>query len=272
MHAYERDHPGRPWVSPLPGPAEVTGDDMVRAMDEVGVDGAILVSPWAMYRDDPSYAREVQRAHPGRFALVTPLDPKRADVADRVRAWAEVPGAVGVRLMMWQENAANAELPGTAAVCRAAAECGLPVCVFCWDALHVIDRLAAEHPNTQFLLDHLGTTQPFAPPPPVDPFAALGSVLALARHPNLAIKVSGTCTLSREPFPFRDLRGPLERVFEAFGLDRCLWGTDWTRATALVTYADATEAFRARDWLSDADRRALMGESAAALYRWEPGA
>ena len=48
VHAYERDRPGRPWAAVLHGPAEVTGDDMVKAMDAVGVDGALLVSPYTM--------------------------------------------------------------------------------------------------------------------------------------------------------------------------------------------------------------------------------
>ena len=39
VHAYERDHPGRPWAAVLHGPPEVTGDEMVAAMDAVGVDG-----------------------------------------------------------------------------------------------------------------------------------------------------------------------------------------------------------------------------------------
>jgi predicted TIM-barrel fold metal-dependent hydrolase len=43
VHAYEHNHPGRPWVGTLTGPAEVTGDQMVAAMDAVGVNGAILV-------------------------------------------------------------------------------------------------------------------------------------------------------------------------------------------------------------------------------------
>jgi len=29
---------------------------------------------------------------------------------------------------------------------------------------------------------------------------------------------------------------PLARVFEAWGFDRYLWGTDWTRAFAVVNY------------------------------------
>ena len=64
FHAYERNHPGRPWLGFLHGPAEVTGDDMVAAMDDVGVDGALLVSPFAVYRHDASYAFEVYAKHP----------------------------------------------------------------------------------------------------------------------------------------------------------------------------------------------------------------
>jgi predicted TIM-barrel fold metal-dependent hydrolase len=73
VHAYERDRPERPWRGFLQGPAEVTGDDMVAAMDAVGVDGALLVSPFTMYRYDASYALEVYAKHPGRFGLIKPL-------------------------------------------------------------------------------------------------------------------------------------------------------------------------------------------------------
>ena len=54
MHAYERNYPGRPWHGVLAGPPEVTGDQMVAEMDAAGVDGAILVSAFTMYRYDPS--------------------------------------------------------------------------------------------------------------------------------------------------------------------------------------------------------------------------
>ncbi len=63
VHAYERNHPGRPWVGHLQGPASATGDEMVAAMDAVGVDGALLVSPYSLYRYDASYVLEVGAAH-----------------------------------------------------------------------------------------------------------------------------------------------------------------------------------------------------------------
>src|ERR1700710_1109165 len=100
VHAYERNHAGRPWVGHIPGPDEVTGKQMVAAMDDVGVDGAIFVSPWSVYHDDTSFAAEVFTTYPDRFRLVAPIDPHRAGVAERVAEWEATPGAVGVRLLM----------------------------------------------------------------------------------------------------------------------------------------------------------------------------
>ena len=48
------------------------------------------------------------------------------------------------------------------------------------------------------------------------------------------------------------------RIFDAYGLDRCLWGTDWTRAVALLTYAEGVEAFRVTDRLTDSERATLF--------------
>jgi predicted TIM-barrel fold metal-dependent hydrolase len=167
VHAYERNHPGRPWLGTLQGPAEVTGDQMVAAMDAVGVDGAVLVSPFSMYGYDASYALEVYAAHPGRFGLVKPVDPNDPGVTETVADWAATKGTVGIRVM-------------------------------------------------------------------------------------------------------KDLWDPLFRIFDAFGFNRCLWGTDWTRAVGLLTYQQGVEAFRVTDRRSDSDRAALMGETLTRVYHWSP--
>ena len=74
VHAYERNSPSRPWVGFLHGPDSVTGDEMVAAMDAVGVDGALLVSPFALYAFDGSYALDVYAKYPTRFGLIKPVD------------------------------------------------------------------------------------------------------------------------------------------------------------------------------------------------------
>jgi L-fuconolactonase len=270
VHAYERDHAGRPWNAVLAGPPEVTGDQMVAAMDAVGVDGAILVSPTSLYRYDASYAIDVRNTYPGRFALVKPVDPSDPAVEETIAAWAATPGTVGIRIMLNTYASPDPADPGLNRVLAAAARHALPINVLAWGRLDLARALASRNPDTQLVIDHLGLQQPFAPPAPPEPFADLPSVLALAAQPNVAIKISGACTLSHEPFPYGDIWEPLGRIFDAFGLDRCLWGTDWTRAVALLTYEQGVEAFRVTDRLSDSDRATLMGGTLTRIYKWEP--
>jgi len=270
VHAYERNHPGRPWVGTLHGPAEVTGDQMVAAMDAVGVDGAVLVSPFSMYRYDASYALEVFAAHPTRFRLVKPVDPTDPAVVDTIADWASTNGTVGIRIFLRDTVSTD---PADPAINRVLAEAGrhsLPVNLACTGRLEQAGQLAARNPGTQLVIDHLGLQQPFEPPPPPKPFADLPKVLALAARDNIAIKISGACTLSHEAFPYKDIWDPLGRIFDAFGLDRCMWGTDWTRAVALLTYEQGVEAFRVTDRLSDSDRAVLMGETLQRIYNWSP--
>jgi predicted TIM-barrel fold metal-dependent hydrolase len=271
VHVYERDHPGRPWIGKLHGPPEVTGDDMVKAMDAVGVDGAIIVSIYAMYRFDASYAVSVRRAHPTRFALVKPVDTRDPGVEEAIADWARTDGAVGIRIMMNDDVPNDPADPGVGRVLAAAGRAGLPVNLLCWGRLEQVAGLAARHPGTRLVIDHLGLQQPFEPPVPAEPFAALPQLLALAAHDNVAVKISGAGTLSHKGYPYPDIWDPLARIYDAFGFDRCMWGTDWTRATAFLTYAQGVDAFRLTDRLNETERAALMGGTVERVYGWAPG-
>ena len=268
VHAYERNHAGRPWVGTLYGPAEVTGDQMVAAMDEVGVDGAVLVSPFSMYRYDASYAVEVFAKHPIRFRLVKPVDPTDPRVVDTVTDWASTKGTVGIRIFLRDAVSTDPADPAINRVLATAAQHSLPVNVACTGRLDQARHLAARNPNTRMVIDHLGLPQPHEPPPPAEPFADLPKLLAMAAHDNVAVKISGACTLAHEPFPYKDIWDPLARIFDAFGFGRCMWGTDWTRAVALLTYKEGVDAFRVTDRLSASDRATLMGDTLARIYNW----
>ena len=270
VHAYERDHPGRPWVGTLTGPKAVNGDAMVGAMDAVGVDGALLVSPFSMYRYDASYAIEVHKAHPGRFGLIKPVDPTDPAVAETIADWKATPGAVGVRIMMRDPMSTDPADPGINRVLAAGAKHGLPVNILAWGRMEQAAHLAARNPSTQIVIDHLGLPQPHEPPAPADAWDALPLVLAMAKQPNIALKITGACTLSHRPFPYPDIWDRLARIFDAFGFDRCLWGTDWTRASDVLTYGQGVEAFKVTDRLSGSDRAMLMGGALERIYQWAP--
>jgi len=150
FHAYERDRPGRPWAAVLHGPAEVTGDDMVKAMDSVGVDGALLVSPYTMYRYDASYALDVRAAHPDRFAVIKPVDPNDPKVADTIAQWADTEGT---RRHSHHDDPGRVDRRGRSRhrprCWRAAARHSFPVNLLCWGRLDQVGQMAARPPRDE---------------------------------------------------------------------------------------------------------------------------
>ncbi len=271
VHAYEANTPKRPWHKPNSDwPAHVTGDEMVAAMDKVGVDGAINVSANSLYQYDASYAMEIQRKHPGRFAIVKPVNPDDPAVDDIVADWKKTPGAVAIRVMFALQNAGELNTAGIDRILRAAARHDLPVNLQCGNHIDLGTKFIDAHPQTRFVIDHLGSYQPRTKPAPANVWDNIPKVVELARRPNAAIKVSGVCTMSRDEFPYPDIWDPLARVFDAWGFERCLWGTDWTRTYSLVSYEQGVKPFRLTDRLSDSERAMLMGGACAKVYGWSP--
>src|SRR5204862_294087 len=177
VHAYEANTPKRPWHTVPNWPPHVTGDEMVAAMDKVGVDGAIFISAFSMYRYDASYAVEVQKAHPGRLAIVKPVDPDNPAVADVIADWKKTPGTVGIRIMMTKEAKREPTDPGLDRILREAVRHDFPVNVLCWGNLDAGTALIDRHPDTRFIIDHLALMQPRTPPAPPQPWADLPKAL-----------------------------------------------------------------------------------------------
>jgi L-fuconolactonase len=189
-------------------------------------------------------------------------------VTEMIADWAATKGTVAIRIMMRDNVSTDPTDPGLNRVLAAAAQHSLPVNLLAYGRLDQVAQLATRNPNTMLVIDHVGLRQPFEPPAPANPFADLPNLLALASHDNIVVKITGACTLSHQPFPYPDIWAPLGRIFDAFGFDRCMWGTDWTRAVGLLTYEQGVESFRVTDSLSDSDRAALMGDTLPRVYNW----
>src|SRR5437899_11631127 len=89
------------------------------------------------------------------------------------------------------------------------------------------------HPRLTFILDHMARPRGLKDDAA---FADLDDLLALARHSNVAVKVSSIPSYATESYPFRGLDRYLQRIHEAFGARRMLLGTDYTRLP--VPYRD----------------------------------
>src|SRR5690348_9260267 len=152
VHAYEANTPKRPWHSVRNWPPSATGNETVALMDKLGIDGAISISAFSLYRYDASYAVEVQRQHPGRFAIVKPFDPDDPAVANVVADWKKTPGAVGIRILLPKEAGREPNDPGLERILRAAARHDFPVNILCWGNLDTGAALMDRYPDTRFII------------------------------------------------------------------------------------------------------------------------
>ena len=99
-------------------------------------------------------------------------------------------------------------------------------------------------------------------------FRGLDNVLALARRPNVAVKVSSLPNFSTQAYPYRNLHPFIRRVYDAFGAKRMFWGSDLTRLSG--TYRECVTLFTEEiPWLSQDDLSWIMGRAVRDWIGWK---
>ena len=98
---------------------------------------------------------------------------------------------------------------------------------------------------------------------------AIAACAALAKYPNVSVKLSSVPLISREDYPFRDTIPHIRRLFDAYGPQRCHWGTDVTNSLARATYPQRVTQFTEElAFLSEEDKDWIMGRSILARLKW----
>jgi L-fuconolactonase len=129
-------------------------------------------------------------------------------------------------------------------------------------------RVVAERlPELTLVVDHLA--KPRIREGAMEPWA--GDLAALARHPNVACKVSGLVTEADwTAWTPAQLVPYVAHAAEVFGPERLLFGSDWPVCLLAAGYAEvvaaASEALD-RAGLGPAEREAVFGANAHRLYR-----
>jgi predicted TIM-barrel fold metal-dependent hydrolase len=267
LHLWKADSPDYPWppgVKPqLPEPFTI--ERALPMMDEAGVDRAIVVPP--SWSDLNTYALEAARRHPGRFAVMGRIPLANPKSAALLPKWNSSPGMLGVRVTFLGKAAAWLD-DGTANWFWPAAEkAGLPVMFLAFGMVNKFEPIAARHPGLTLIIDHLGVNTAIAKAGRTA--EVIGHAVALAKYPNVSIKMSNLVNSSLEPYPFRDLTPHLQRVFDAFGPQRCHWGTDLTAGFARATWGQRVTHFTEElKFLSESDKDWVMGRSIRERLKW----
>jgi predicted TIM-barrel fold metal-dependent hydrolase len=269
VHLWKAESPDWPWV---PGrkpqlPEPFTIEKLVAMMDEAGVDRAVIVPPsWPGDRND--YAIEAAKRYPTRFGIMGRIPVEKPQSASLLANWREQPGMLGVRLTFHRAQAALLEKGSADWFWPAAEQAGLPVMFLAPGNSSRFAPIAERHPGLQLIIDHMNLTVEIAQERKIKP--AIDEVVALAKFPNISVKVSSTPTYSLESYPWRDMTEHIKRCFDAFGPQRCYWGTDITNAFNKSTYRQRITHFTQElKFLSEKDKEWVMGRAILERLKWK---
>lgn len=260
--------PTAPSFTALPD-EPATAEELLADMDANGVDYAVLVqTSWSTW--DNGYVADSAAKYQRRFVahgLVDPLAPDNAEIA---RYWMKERGVVGFRFHPeYYDDVEILTRPENAALWEALSELGAIVQVHNRPRnAHQLDAVAGRYREITWLIDHLMYPElSWAPR-----YQEYQPVLALARHPNVFMKISDVHSRSKQRFPYTDMHPVIKAVVNVFGVERCLWGTGYPghhRAKhGWPTLADELRLIReGLPFLSESDKDKILGENAARIWQ-----
>ncbi len=268
VHLWKAESPDWRWVPGMKPqlPEPITMERLLPLTDEAGVDRVIVVPPsWPGDRND--YALEAARRYPDRFHVMGRIPLQKPESAALIPTWKQQPGMLGVRLLFvgafapWlTDSTADWFWP-------AAEKAEVPIMFFAPGQVSLFGPIAERHPQLTLIIDHMGLTPAMAKDNTLK--AAVDQAVALAKYPNVSVKLSGSPGVSQEPYPFRDMTVHLQRVLNAYGPQRCYWGTDMTNSFAKATYRQRVTHFTEElSFLSESDKDWVMGRAILARLNW----
>ena len=267
VHIWGANTPERPWLpGGKPHRSEPLGkDELLAEMEASGVDRVVIVPPsWEGERND--LALEAAQSHPDRFAIMGRINPQAQSLRGTLASFHKLPGMLGLRFTFTKSLQALLVQGGMNWVWAEAEKASLPVYVLVSHALvPLIDAVAERHPELKIAMDHLATT-----PGEKDKeaFREFDKLLAIAKRPNVAAKLSGLPTRSTEAYPYRNLHPYIRQAYDAFGPERLFWGTDLSHSP-LSYRQNITMYTEEIPWLTTGDKEWIMGKGVCQWLNWK---
>jgi predicted TIM-barrel fold metal-dependent hydrolase len=229
------------------------------AIDSVRVDKAVV------FANQPFMDAAVRR-YPDLFTGVGVLDHMAEDLEEQMATYRQRPGMLGCRTLPTNYGQTRQD-PATALRLNdtflsdgfdrywaLAEKYDVPMFFSAHDFANALKVVAERHPDLTIIVDHFGITQSLRTDIQGDRFQALPGLLELARYPKVFVKCCGTPLVSREAYPYNDIWPAFHQILKAFGPERCMWASDYTRMRWGLPDDPAKPGLRPRsDWKSYAD-------------------
>jgi predicted TIM-barrel fold metal-dependent hydrolase len=263
-HIYSDDDRLYPPVARPYRPPAGTGTvaHLQRERKAAGVRHVLAVQATTYYGWDNRFLVDAARANSEWMAGICTLDPDDKNSPALIEQYAQGHNIVGIRC--YQAADGRLDHPGVVRLWEAARRWNLALSVRIHrDKAAELAALLRRFPGLKVVLDH-GLYVSAGP----EYDRTLRDVLDLARSPDLHAKLSFLPTGSARPYPFDDMHEACRRIIDAYGADRCLWGSAfpcelWCPRT---TYAQQIALFARGLGLDDRSREAILGKTAYRLY------
>lgn len=257
------NHP-TPSMTPVSPASDVPLELFEQYMNEYAIERAVLVQP--LYPgEDNSYIAECAARNPARFAAVCVVDPRSPGAEERLEYWVLRRGCKGLRLR--PRVSAESEIlasPQILPLWQRADTLRIVVSILgSPEHLPLIAAAAERFPSLRIILDHI------AHPAVEDGVRGerFRKLLEMARYPHIYLKMSGYYYFSRERYPFRDCHPLIHALYEHYGAERLIWGSDFPHVLLKTGYQRSLRFLqRTFSFLTESDLNRIMRENAAALY------
>ncbi len=234
-------------------------------MVDAGVDKAVIVQP-IHYMYDNSYVADCLKEFPGKFAAIGLIDQKAPDAADQLERLVKEDGFSGLRIHSSSrvDSPSDWTTPDQDPIWRRAADLGASFVVHGpADNLPDLEPIIARFPDVPVALDHIGG----APTDEDPPYPVLSKVLNLAEYPNVYVKLTPQPHKSKMPYPHKDTFPTFQRLYDVYGPQRLMWGTNFPGVMRQTGYKPSLDMFREHmEFLTEADKELLFSKTALKLY------
>ncbi|MBI3467123.1 MAG: amidohydrolase family protein [Planctomycetes bacterium] len=256
----------------LPPKGKGTLEHLKQEMGDNDVYRVVIVHTSTAYHWDNRLVGDVvpiAREFATGVCTLDPDDPKSPMLLEHYRER----GLRGLRLYALG-NPLTIESPGHVRLWEKCEQLGMVVCALINPPqLDALSRMLRRFPKVPAVLDHCANLTADDAPHSDN----LKAALAMAEHPKLHAKVTFLVTGSKENYPCKDTHILGHKVIEAFGPDRCIWGSDfpcelWLQRKAgsteppKATYAQHLRIFTHDLGLDQATKEAVLGKTALKLW------
>ncbi|HEX3872011.1 MAG TPA: amidohydrolase family protein [Pirellulales bacterium] len=240
-----------------------TVESLLAAMDEVGIDRALLVQPYFTYAFDNSYQADAALAHKNRFLCVCVIDQLANGAPDILSELVAKKGVAGIRFMH------SKSVPGVLKDTRSiptwerAQALGIPICVAArLDEIVHARGMIERFPNVKVALEHMWVENIGEPP-----YRHFQPMFEMVQYPNVYLKIT-----PNNSYAAREGKATPQAFFrslvEHFGAKRIMWGSNYpAHWDKYGTIKDRLPLMQ-RDlaFLSADEQRWIFGETALSVW------